>query len=360
MDNSGNWVKGTVTAIAVILASLLFSVAFSPDTTMGWITTILVAMVPAQMVVSLLWNGAYPARFARLPQPWRGLAFFVLTALICGIVVIATLLAVGGGLASPTPMVNMYLIFTVPVALSLIIPFQGWPFNLFAKTPGRLGVSVLVGTYVLAFVLYRILFNFAFLSDAPFYQAALDPGGLFIAWTPLVLAVASVAMVLMLVLFDFWPVTVLVKRFGFLGRQPMFGIIAGVLIALGVWALHAFFVVRGGMDLVVFQTNVCVSLIFGIFIVLVMFEGMPMLKFPQPWRGLLLVAIAIIFAVAMFYLYRAVAVNSFGLTGGVPPYAQELWLASCMLAVTFPAMVFYANYFQFWPFPAPSTNEGRG
>ena len=47
------------------------------------------------------------------------------------------------------------------------------------------------------------------------------------------------------------------------------------------------------MDLVAFQTDVCVSLIFGIFIVLVMFEGLPSLRIAQPERGLLRVAIVV-------------------------------------------------------------------
>lgn len=39
----------------------------------------------------------------------------------------------------------------------------------------------------------------------------------------------------------------------------------------------------------------------------------------------------------------------FALPSGGPAYDLELWLASSMLAVTFPALVAFANYFQFWP-----------
>ncbi len=358
MCDSGRWLKGTVATMTVIFASLMFLILCSPDALMGWGTTVLVAMVPMQMVVSLLWNGAYPERFAKLAQPWRGCAFLALTTIVGSVVVLLALATVGGGYAAPTPMVNMFLIFTVPVALLLIIPFQAWPFSRFFKTPGLVGVAVLIGTYLLAFALYRLLFNFSFMSEAPFYQPALDPGGQFTAWVPLVLSIASVVVVLALVLLDFWPVVAIARRVSCVGRQPLFGMTAAALVAAGVWALNEVFVVRFAMDLVQFQTNICVSMIFGIFIVLVMFEGMPSLQLPQPWRGFLLLAIAVLLAFAVYSLYHAVAVTSFGLKGGAAPYALELWLASSMLAVTFPAMVVFANYFQFWPFPSRQMMNG--
>ena len=51
----------------------------------------------------------------------------------------------------------------------------------------------------------------------------------------------------------------------------------------------------------------------------------------------------------MFALYSAAASMRFALTSGTPQYSLELWTASAMLAITFPLMVAFADYFAFWP-----------
>ena len=38
---------------------------------------------------------------------------------------------------------------------------------------------------------------------------------------------------------------------------------------------------------------------------------------------------------------------------GPPTYDFEIWLASALLSVTFPLLIFYAEFFQLWPFKAP-------
>jgi hypothetical protein len=37
---------------------------------------------------------------------------------------------------------------------------------------------------------------------------------------------------------------------------------------------------------------------------------------------------------------------------GPPTYDFEIWLASALLSVTFPLLIFYAEFFQFWPLSA--------
>jgi hypothetical protein len=69
----------------------------------------------------------------------------------------------------------------------------------------------------------------------------------------------------------------------------------------------------------------------------------------QPVTGLVLCAAAALLAAALFALYTAVASMRFALPGGAPQYMLELWTASAMLAITFPLMVAFADYFSFWP-----------
>jgi hypothetical protein len=46
-------------------------------------------------------------------------------------------------------------------------------------------------------------------------------------------------------------------------------------------------------------------------------------------------------------------VGSLRVTGllpeGPPAYELEIWLASALLGVTFPVLIFWAEFFSFWP-----------
>lgn len=203
MQSYRQLLNGIVATVLVVAFALLVSTSVSPQWLGAWGSLFLNAMVPAQIVISLLWGCKHPAWAASLPQPWRGLAFTALT------------------------------------------------------------------------------------------------------------------------------------------------VVVGLLIGIGE------------MDLIVFMTRVCVPEIFGIFIILVMPEGAPDLKLAQPWRGLVLTAIASGLSVLMFALYRAVAIARFNLPAGPPSYALELWLAPSMLGVTFPAMVTLGAYFQFWPLRASPASAGQ-
>lgn len=348
MNNLQGLRRGVIATAGAVFASLLICLLVSPEWLTGWGTVILVAMVPAQMVISLVWQSGYPKTLAGLPQPARGIAFTLLNALVGAAVAYVAWQTVGGGMALPTPFLIMFLIFSVAVMLLLVVPLQCWPFAPVIRQPGLMGGALLVAAYALAYGLFRWLFDFGFLAEAPFYRPELDPYGLFMAWIPLVFAIALLVPTLGLVLFDFWPVTVFASKVPALGRQPLFGIVALGLIAAVAAGLWAGFVGQG-MDRVLFMVRICVTVNFGYFILLVMFEGVPLLKLPQPWRGLVLNGVAVGLAVVMLNLYETVALSRFALTSGGPTYPLELWLASAMLAVTFPLMVVIGSYFQFWP-----------
>lgn len=348
-------------ALAMILAvALIIATAITPAILDSWVSLIMVSMVPTQMVVSLLWQGGWPARVAQLPQPWRGLLHTAGTLLSGIIIACLALQMTAEGAIPPTPFTVLYLILSVPVTLVLIVLFQAWPFQRWLRSPGWQGLVLLACAYAITWLLFTHLFNFAFAGQAPFYRSTLDPHGLWTAWLPLSASLAALCFILVLVLLDFWPITAAGRRFPPLQRQPWRGLAA----ALGVAACTAGLLWLGlswaGMDVVVFMTRICVASICGLFIVLVMLEGVPQLAWPQPWRGLGLALVASLLGQIMYGLYRAVAIWRFGLSGGTAPYALDLWLAASMLAVTFPAMVFFAQYFQFWPLSLLSLPQPAG
>ncbi|WP_407261963.1 hypothetical protein [Klebsiella quasipneumoniae] len=261
-----------------------------------------------------------------------------------------TLSIVGGGTMPPTPFVTIYLIASVPVTFCLIALFGGWPFNIISKNPWLQGGMLLVAAYAITWLLFHTLFNFSFAQDAPFYNPALDPHGVFVAWQPLTAALDALLFMLLLALFDFWPLSSLTQRMPLLSQQPFCGLAALLLVALLSAILWWIFQSVIAMDIVVFMVNICVTMIFGMFILLVPLEGVRSLQIQQPWRGLALAVAAVIFAALMLMLYTFIAEKMFHFPENDKQHAIEFWLASSMLSVTFPSMVFFAQYFHFWPF----------
>jgi hypothetical protein len=51
---------------------------------------------------------------------------------------------------------------------------------------------------------------------------------------------------------------------------------------------------------------------------------------------------------AMLYA-RLAGVVTGALGSGPPAYESELWLASALLSVTFPFLIYYAEFLGFWP-----------
>lgn len=339
--------SGIIAAVLVIAVALFIVTGISPALLSGWLSLLLVAIVPTQIVYGALWNNARPQIITRLSQPWCGLMQLAISVII-GIPVAAFALWVPGG-GSPNPFANMFLILSVPVTFWLVAVWQGWPCSLLFKNKGLLGIATLLLAYALTYLLFRTLFDFGFASGAPFYQSALDPHGLLLAWYPLTAALAALTFMLMGILLDFWPASALAQRLPITGRQPLWALVVSLGVAVCTALLWLLFINVLQMDIVMFMVRICVCTIFGIFILLVIMQGVPSLSLPQPLRGLALIAIAVASGQLAFWGYGYLGRLTFGLATGAPGYALELWMASGMLSVTFPAMVLFAQYFAFWP-----------
>ena len=89
--------RGVIATAGAVFASLFLCLQVSPEWLTGWGTVILVAMVPAQIVISLVWQASYPKRLADLSQPLRGIAFTALNVLVGVAVAYLAWQTVGGG-----------------------------------------------------------------------------------------------------------------------------------------------------------------------------------------------------------------------------------------------------------------------
>ena len=337
---------GVVSSILVIVSSLLFISPFSFASLSGWVSYILQCLIPAQIMISVLWKCEHPS-FARTQrQPSKGL-FFLLTAIVAGTIIAPAFFEIaGGGIAPPTPMLAQATILSVVVMFWLAIIWGGWPFNALIQNPAASGIAALAACYGLTVAFFRVFFNYGFMQNAPVYVASLDPHGFFNAWSALVVCVTALSAMFLMLHFDLWPLT----KFTTIMKQPMLGLIwTAIALATGI-LLFEFATAVLRMDPVVFLVRGPIPFIFGTIIILNMLQNSLFGKIAQPLKGLANTASAMIIGTALAQLYRTLAdVVTGPLTSGAPAYEAEIWLASALLSVTFPFLIFFAEFFRFWP-----------
>ena len=104
------------------------------------------------------------------------------------------------------------------------------------------------------------------------------------------------------------------------------------------------------MDVVDFLVRVPIPFIFGTIVVLNMLQNSLFPSLRQPVKGVANAFAALVIGnlLAMVYV-RFMGVVTGALSSGPPAYQSEIWLASALLSVTFPFLIFYAEFFEFWP-----------
>jgi hypothetical protein len=341
---------GVAALLITVGISLGFCALFAPATLTTWVALPLVSAVPAIMVLDLGLHLEWPAVLTRVSRPVRALVFTGIAALASAVVTTLSLLVIGGGVTPPNPFVILFGVQSVPVTLVLVVLFRCWPFTALTKNKGFIGLGTFVLTYVITWVLFRAFFDFSFLRGTPVYVEKLDPKGLFSAWQSVAFIVATAAVLLLLLPFDFWPLSVLVAKRPALGKEPVFGLLSGGLALIVTSAFWGILVGLAGMDPVVFLVRVTVALIFGIFIVLTLFQGVGFGGLRQPVKGLAMTAAVIVAAIVaqLFYGWAAHRIAP-GMAAGPPSYAFELWLATAWMSVTFPLIVVFCDPLGFWP-----------
>jgi hypothetical protein len=222
----------------------------------------------------------------------------------------------------------------------------GWPFTKVIKNPVAAGLTMLVAAYAINYLIFRTFFNYEFMRGAPVYAAQLDPHGMFNAWNALVFYLTVIGVLFLSLNFDLWPFTTSPAVM----QQPVLGIVwTAVALVIGGAAFYIG-VVAMGMDVVSFMVKVPIPFIFGTIIVVNMMQGSIFGKLAQPLKGVLNTIASAVIGRVLALIYSAMApVVTGAVNAGPPSYDFEIWLASALLAVTFPFLIFYAEFFQFWP-----------
>jgi quinol-cytochrome oxidoreductase complex cytochrome b subunit len=133
-------------------------------------------------------------------------------------------------------------------------------------------------------------------------------------------------------------------------RQPTLGLVWTVIVlALGA-ALYLFGTRVLQMDVVQFLVRVPIPFIFGTIVVLNMLQNSLFGKLSQPTKGVANAVTAAVVGSALALLYSRLAGVVTGTLGSGPPaYESEIWLASALLSVTFPFLIYHAEFLGFWP-----------
>ena len=341
-------ILGICAALLIIAISWLFIAVLDWPVFRDWVSVYLMCTIPFTFVVGAFWRTDHPRALAQLRQPLKGLAFLALALIVGAVVATALLFTVGGGVTPPTPNLAQCVIISVPFSFWLVVMWGGWPFTKI-RSPLLGGFAILVATYALAVLVFTTLFNYDFLKGAPVYVASLDPQGPFDAWTALVFIVTCMAAAFLILHFDLWPFTTKPQ----LMRQPVLGLV-WTLAAAVISALVCYLGIGVvGMAAPTFLTTVTVPLLFGSIVVLITLEGSLYRGLRQPLRGVVSAATAAVVGIGLARLYVAVSGTLTGdVAWGAPSFEGEVWLASALLAVTFPFLAYHADYFGMWPLKA--------
>lgn len=341
---------GVVATATVVVLSLAYLALFDFPTFVGWVSFYMLALIPFQIIVVALWN-ASPPFAARLSQPVKGALLLLVTGVVAAVAAALALYAVGEGVSPPGPIPSQYAVIVVPTTFFWAIAFGGWPFTSLIRHPVVAGVAVLIASYVLTFVLFRVFFDYGFLQGAPVYlQSA--PHGLVDATTALVSGVTMLAGMFLLLHFDLWPLT----RSAVLMKQPLLGLVWTGIAVLAGKAVMAIAVSWASLDPMYVLTRVTAPFIFGTIVVLNMLQNRLFACLRQPVKGLANVAMACVLGSSLAQLFGGLASRVAGipLPSGAPGFEYELWLVNALLSVTFPFLIFVAAYFGFWPYASRS------
>lgn len=338
---------GLILVLAISTALIAgFTTATSTDFFLNWVGTFFLCGTPFQIMLAVVWGHQIPKSFGKMSQPLKGLALTGMFALAATVVL--TILFFTAGQGQMTPIFIHLCIQSVGVSLLVMIVFGCWPVNKLTNNTVLLGLGTLIYCYILNFILFKIFYDYSFFQGAPFYNEALNPGGLFNGITALTFAVTVVAFVMVLVMFEMWPVPKIVKG----GQQPWFGLVGTVWILIISALVYFVFVGVIGMEPMDFMVQGPVCIIFGAFLVDNMMQFQLFSSMQQPLRGLAKSVVCLIGALFMYRLYEWALPLFVGAdlpAGAATGYAKEAWIGTAMLGITFPVINTVAGAFEFWP-----------
>lgn len=347
---------GIIATIIVFFIAFGIIIWFTPDTFIPWAGELAMCLIPFSIIMGMVWQANYPAPAAKLEQPLKGLYLLLLNMVVGSIVAAWSIKTVGNFVVPPTPPLIFFTIMTVIMTFWFVVVWGCWPASgIKGDHPAFTGFGTLIVSYAAAFILWKSLFNFDFMKNAPFYNAVLPPSGAFNAFSSLAFFLTCLAVILAWVELDFWPLNLIPQKAPAFGKQPTWGMVVSIVVCVVAFIIKSIFVDGMGMDVFVYTLRVPICIIFGEFIMLLLMQTAPVQTMKQPGKGIVLIIFNIILAIVMYYLYFWFSLLVAGPlpAGASAGYVQELWIATALLGFTFPVIASYTGFFNFWPLTEP-------
>lgn len=340
---------GISATLIICVLALGFISLFSFATFSGWVAYLIDCVIPVQIVIGVTWGANHPKFAASKPQPIKGLLLLLFSLVISAVLAAILHSTIGHAINPPTPILIFFMINLVLTTFLLTIMWGGWPFVGLIKNQLAAGFAVLIAAVVLGYIIFRVFYDFSFMRGAPFFRDG-DPSGMFNAWNFVVYYVTVIAAMFLIAAFDLWPLHLSPS----LMKQPVLGLVWTLLAAVIAYIANYIAIDVLKMDVVSFMVTVPIPFIFGTIIVLNMLQGSLFSTLKPPLKGLCNAAVIAVTGSLLAHIYLWLMPTVTGaLKPGAPAFDQEIWLASALLSVTFPALVCFAEFFKLWPLRKP-------
>jgi len=341
---------GVISTLLCIIFALGICALFTVDTFNSWVGFLAVAAIPGQIILALVWESNYPKILSRISQPCKGIALFAFMIIVGCISAAISMILIGGNVTPPSPILINFTILSVVITMWTVVAWQCWPMSAVSKHQGIIGIGTLLISYLLSYVIFSTSFNFGSMADAPFYSSESDPQGLLNSWTAITYFLTTVAVIDAFILLDFWPISSLKQRLNIDGKQPWDGLLNTIAILGLAYIIWLVFIKVFNFEIVDYMVRIIVSFVFGEFIMLVMMQTAPFNNLKQPLKGLCLLICCALLAIIVYPFYSFSGSLLLGsIPQGPPTYDFDLWLATAMLSITFPLLIIFADFFNFWP-----------
>src|SRR4051812_17032272 len=130
---------GLVATAIIIAISLGFISLFDFDLFSGWVSYLLICLIPMEIVVSVSW-AANPGFASKMGQPMKGIVLMLVCVAAAAVIGPIAWQITGAGMTPPPPMMMMCSIVSVICMFWFAIMFGGWPFNVISKNPVVSGI----------------------------------------------------------------------------------------------------------------------------------------------------------------------------------------------------------------------------
>jgi hypothetical protein len=359
------WRGLVVLTITLGLAFLITSI-FDIKTYNGMFAFTVMSLVPMMVVIALVWGGQYPPT-ENMPQPWKGIAFILLTLMVGVIYEFVLLNFRAAGILQP--FIVTVLVLSIVLIFLYVIVWGSYPWHNMSA-PAK-GFFTLITTCVLGGWVVSYLFNFDFLSyptgqipspigPAPLYA----PGGPFYALSHLAphgpvpwesgicYSILSMVPVFILVLLHMWPFS----KSAALMKQPVMGIVVTAVCCTIGYVEYVVGVTRMHIEPMKFMVF-AISYIFGTLLFLNCFQEWPGRLIRGAAGGFVNAVLSVPVGIGAYYLISAFCTWHFGAKAMVYPDNMSA-IAGVMLGVTFPLWVVYIVFLDCWPLPPASSPAG--